>query len=70
MEIDLAVVAVDRKTKAIKDTIPAMKENRLEPKDFYHYTWKTWQEPTHHERLKSSYYILQDTFKNQRLGGE
>lgn len=68
--IDLAVVAVDRKTKAIKDTIPAMKENRLEPKDFYHYTWKTWQEPTHHERLKSSYYILQDTFKNQRLGGE
>ncbi|MGK0699303.1 hypothetical protein ACR3I8_06960 [Priestia flexa] len=63
--IDLAVVAVNHKTKAITDTIPVMKENRLPSESFYHYTWETWQEPTYHERLKSSYYILQDTFKNQ-----
>lgn len=28
------------------------------------YTWNDWVMPTYHERLKSSYYIVQDAFKN------
>ncbi len=28
-----------------------------------YYTWKSWILPTYHERLKQSYYILQNTFK-------
>lgn len=29
-----------------------------------YYTWKTWIMPTYHERLKKSYYLLQETFKD------
>ncbi|QTD39652.1 hypothetical protein [Sporosarcina sp. Te-1] len=29
----------------------------------YRYTWDTWEEPPHSERLKQSYYILQRLFK-------
>ena len=28
-----------------------------------HYTWDNWEEPIYHERLKKSYYILKDAFK-------
>ena len=28
------------------------------------YTWKSWEEPTYHERLKQSYPMVQELFKN------
>jgi len=28
-----------------------------------YYTWQSWDLPTYHERLKPSYYILQEAFK-------
>lgn len=28
------------------------------------YTWDKWEMPTYHERLKESYYIMQEAFKN------
>ncbi|MGM9988066.1 MAG: family 2 glycosyl transferase [Bacillaceae bacterium] len=28
------------------------------------YTWEKWEMPTYHERLKSSYYIMKEAFKN------
>lgn len=36
-------------------------ENKMIGMDFY--SWETWEEPTFHERLKPSYYILQDAFE-------
>lgn len=33
-------------------------------KDGYRYTWDTWEEPPHTERLKQSYTILQQLFKS------
>lgn len=32
------------------------------------YNWESWDMPTYHERLKKSYYILKEAFKN--IGGE
>lgn len=32
------------------------------PMDFY--TWDNWEEPSYHERLKQSYYVLKDAFKD------
>ncbi|HZH58667.1 MAG TPA: hypothetical protein VEY70_03625, partial [Metabacillus sp.] len=30
------------------------------------YTWDNWEEPVYHERLKKSYYYLQETFKQSQ----
>jgi hypothetical protein len=32
-----------------------------------YYTWSPWSAPTYHERLKPSYYILKDAFKQLKL---
>ena len=39
-------------------------ENLKEPVKMNPYTWNNWTVPTYHERLKPSYYILQEAFKN------
>ncbi|MEG0774740.1 family 2 glycosyl transferase [Clostridium sp.] len=39
-------------------------EGRVEPGEF---TWEPWDIPTYHERLKASYFILKEAFKN--IGG-
>lgn len=41
-------------------------ETVAEPVVMHPYTWKTWTVPTYHERLKPSYYILQEAFKSIR----
>ncbi|MGB4589742.1 MAG: family 2 glycosyl transferase [Clostridiaceae bacterium] len=38
----------------------------VEPLKMNPYTWDNWTVPTYHERLKPSYYILQEAFKNIR----
>ncbi|KHF29941.1 hypothetical protein LR68_01420 [Anoxybacillus sp. BCO1] len=36
----------------------------LDAKQFYTYTWDGWEKPTYHERLKRSYTIVQQIYKN------
>lgn len=36
----------------------------IEIKNMGLYKWSTWEKPTYHERLKESYYIIQEVFKN------
>ncbi|MCA1055400.1 hypothetical protein LCM10_10420 [Rossellomorea aquimaris] len=46
---------------------PSKQGNLMDPKGFYHYTWETWEQPTYHERLKQSYYEMQEAYEK---GGE
>lgn len=41
-------------------------ETKMEPVKMNPYTWDNWTMPTYHERLKPSYYILQEAFKSIR----
>ena len=41
-------------------------EAMLEPVKLNPYTWNNWTMPTYHERLKPSYYILQEALKSIR----
>ncbi len=50
----------------IKDTAPAMENNQLPIDQFYEYSWEKWNEPDYHERLKQSYYIMQDEFSRYK----
>ena len=45
---------------SIKETSPATKSGQLD--EFYEFTWDKWNEPHYHERLKQSYYIMQEEF--------
>ncbi|WP_394175742.1 hypothetical protein [Guptibacillus hwajinpoensis] len=47
---------------SLKDTAPEMKNNFLPVNQFYKFDWEKWSEPNYHERLKQSYYIMQDEF--------
>lgn len=47
---------------SISDTAPEMQDNLLPVNQFYEFDWEKWDEPNYHERLKQSYYILQDEF--------
>ncbi|WP_409274069.1 hypothetical protein V1499_04305 [Neobacillus sp. SCS-31] len=38
--------------------------------DWYDFNWNKWQEPSFHERLKASYYIMKDIYKSIELEGE
>lgn len=42
------------------------RETTMEPIRMNPYTWNNWTMPTYHERLKPSYYILQEAFKSIR----
>ncbi|MBN8210231.1 hypothetical protein JI666_15875 [Bacillus sp. NTK071] len=47
---------------SISETAPEMKNNLLPVSQFYKFDWEKWIEPDYHERLKQSYYIMQDEF--------
>ncbi|WP_043931423.1 hypothetical protein [Bacillus sp. EB01] len=36
----------------------------------YSFTWKEWEKPRYHERLKESYYILRDAYRKIGIEGE
>ena len=42
---------------------PTKEGHTLHAKQFYTYTWDAWEEPTYHERLKRSYTIVKETYK-------
>ncbi|WP_203363598.1 hypothetical protein [Bacillus sp. REN10] len=45
----------------VTDSLPKMTNNQLPTMNTY--KWDTWNEPTYKERLKQSYYIIQEAFK-------
>lgn len=58
--ISLAAV-VRNNSGEIIDSSVEINNGQLSKFDFY--TWDTWKKPTYKERLKKSYYILQDYYK-------
>ncbi|GLC28838.1 family 2 glycosyl transferase [Clostridium omnivorum] len=53
------------KTNGISIGLLALKGNTLERGTrMANYSWKEWEQPTYHERLKPSYYIIQKAFKD------
>lgn len=45
--------------------LPNLEENNtILYEDMQSYTWDNWEEPAYHERLKQSYYILQEALSN------
>jgi hypothetical protein len=59
--IHFAVVM--EKDKKIVQTLPERgNDNTIHQEDTKLFEWKTWEAPVYHERLKESYYILQDAF--------
>ncbi|MBL0386410.1 S-layer homology domain-containing protein [Tumebacillus sp. ITR2] len=52
-------VTVEPLLRANTDTAPVTVDSTP-------YTWAKWDVPTYHERLKDSYYILQNAFKNYK----
>lgn len=65
----IAVLAYDINTSEelggsrITCTMPALEHNMIRKDHMYHYQWDTWEQPTYHERLKQSYYIVQELFE-------
>lgn len=41
-----------------------IEDNELKAHDMFEYQWNDWHDPTYHERLKKSYFIMQKLFKN------
>ena len=49
---------------SINETRPVTKNGQLD--EFYEFTWDKWKEPHYHERLKQSYYIMQEEFSRYK----
>lgn len=55
--IRITILLVDAENKVI-DQLPNKLEEKIQP-----FLWPTWGEPRYHERLKESYYLLKEYFK-------
>jgi hypothetical protein len=42
---------------------PERKANMMDQNEFHHYSWKTWDQPRFHERLKQSYFEMMKAFE-------
>jgi hypothetical protein len=49
--------------KNVLETVPQVTGLSFVPSMFYEYTLPVWEEPTYHERLKQSYYLMQDLYE-------
>ncbi|KPN89464.1 hypothetical protein [Lysinibacillus sp. ZYM-1] len=58
--IYVGALFVDKENNVIQ-SLPVANHHVLPPLSAY--TWETWQSPKYEERLKQSYYMLQDLFK-------
>lgn len=54
--------AKELEIKSFNETAPSLQDGNLKVKQFARFDWESWDQPTYHERLKQSYYIIQDTF--------
>lgn len=61
--IRVALATYDTKSPEILDSFPRLIDGRIIQDETYLYTWDDWNEPIKEERLKKSYYILKDKFK-------
>jgi len=60
---------IGKKIKGINLGMVIIRENQvIEESGMEMYNWKEWEQPTYHERLKPSYYIMKEAFK--KVGGE
>ncbi|WP_270180795.1 hypothetical protein [Alkalihalobacillus sp. CinArs1] len=50
------------KIQTISQTEPKLDDETLTVSEFAQFEWDEWDEPTYHERLKQSYYIIQEAF--------
>ncbi|WP_217591981.1 hypothetical protein [Cohnella sp. GbtcB17] len=50
--------------RTVTGSIPAAAGGTLRAADMNVYSWSGWELPTYHERLKASYYVLQNLFKS------
>ncbi|MYL54049.1 hypothetical protein GLW08_11945 [Pontibacillus yanchengensis] len=60
-EIGFSFITHD-KDGSVTSILPSDGENQIG--DFYTYSWEKWNQPKHQERLKKSYYIMQDVFSD------
>ncbi|WP_312097174.1 hypothetical protein [Niallia sp.] len=59
----IQIAAVLEKENELVSSLPAIsKDDAISSDSSKWYTWDEWEEPVYHERLKASYYILQDAF--------
>lgn len=65
--IRYAVVSYNPNTNEAADALPQPVQGVIPSKNSAIYQWKTWQQPQYHERLKSSYYTLQETFAKAKI---
>lgn len=59
----IAIATFDPEAPEKIDSFPRLNKGTLLNKEMYVYHWDEWNDPITEERLKDSYYILQDTFK-------
>ncbi|WP_058308634.1 hypothetical protein [Gracilibacillus massiliensis] len=60
-QINLGVLYYNKENNLI-DSLPALQETKLE--EMKGYTWEEWQQPLTEERLKQSYFQIQDLFSS------
>lgn len=65
---DFAAVSVER--GQITGTLPELNGNASELDKTFRYEWKEWEQPQYYERLKQSYKIMSDAFKETGSKGE
>ncbi|MGG1684597.1 hypothetical protein [Pseudalkalibacillus sp. NRS-1564] len=56
----------DLSISSITESMPSIDNGNLSVNQFYKFTWDKWNEPDYHERLKQSYYIMQDEFSRYK----
>jgi hypothetical protein len=59
-------LAVTNQQKII-ETFPMEENAEISQTDSVLYKWKEWEEPSFHERLKKSYYIMQETYRSTKI---
>jgi len=63
--IRVAVVATE--AGKVQQTLPKAVNGRVLQKDAYLYTWKSWDNPIFHERLKKSYEMMAEIYRTTNL---
>jgi len=69
----VGVITLDRNTTngpdpylegpLVADSIPDIESGILSPDEYLFYTWEDWEAPSFRERLKPSYFVMRDVFR-------
>ncbi|RFU65865.1 hypothetical protein [Peribacillus glennii] len=66
--IKIAAVAAD--DEGLPAILPENKKGQFTISEFKRYTWNEWEQARYFERLKDSYYIMKDAYKNASVKEE